>query len=90
MFDSDDLASWIVRAKVYFQVQGTYLDVKVNLSQFCMDWSKIHFFKSLLTLEQHKVELLERYGLGTNKMDKKHSVFNLHCCAFYLCVCVYI
>lgn len=67
MFDRDNLSGWIVCAEVYFQVQGTHPNVKVNLAQLCMEGSMIHFFKFLdentcLTWEQLKSELLKRYG----------------------------
>lgn len=68
MFNGDDPAGWITRAEVYFQVQETSSEVKVNLAQLCMEGPTLHFFKSLLdenvelTWDQFKVELLERYG----------------------------
>lgn len=68
MFTGDDPAGWIARAEVYFRVQDTRLEIKVNLAQLCMDGATIHFFKGLLeenerlTWEQLKLALLERYG----------------------------
>lgn len=68
MFDREDPTGWIVCVEVHFQVQEMHPDVKVSLAQLCMDGSTIHFFKSLLnehnvlTWEQLKAELLERYG----------------------------
>lgn len=74
MFDGEDPAGWIARAEVYFQVQGTSPEVKVNLAQLCMEEPTIHFFKSIceenneLTWEIFKSELLERYG-GIGERD---------------------
>jgi hypothetical protein len=48
MFDGEDPAGWISRAEVYFRVQGTRPEVKVSLSQLCMEGATIHFFDSLL------------------------------------------
>lgn len=68
MFNDDDLVGWIGRAKVYFNNQGTSLEVKVNLAQLCMEGLTIHIFKSLLdeqkclTWDEFKSELLEHYG----------------------------
>ncbi|MCI13498.1 retrotransposon gag protein, partial [Trifolium medium] len=67
-FDGEDPAGWISRAEVYFRVQDTRSEVKVNLAQLCMEGPTIHFFNSLinededLTWEQLKEALLERYG----------------------------
>lgn len=74
LFNGDDPTGWITRAEVYFQVQETSSEVKVNLAQLCMEGPTLHFFKSLLdenaelTWDQFKVELLERYG-GIGKGD---------------------
>lgn len=68
MFNGDDPAGWIARAEVYFNVQNTTPEIKVNLAQLCMDGPTIHFFKGLLeenetlTWEDLKDALLERYG----------------------------
>jgi hypothetical protein len=68
MFIGDDPAGWIARAEVYFNVQNTRPEIKVNLAQLCMDGPTIHFFKGLLeenetlTWEDLKIALLERYG----------------------------
>ncbi|CAJ2654195.1 unnamed protein product [Trifolium pratense] len=68
MFNGDDPAGWIARAEVYFNVQNTRPEIKVNLAQLCMDGPTIHFFKGLLeenetlTWENLKDALLERYG----------------------------
>lgn len=68
MFNGDDPAGWIARAEVYFNVQNTIPEIKVNLAQLCMDGPTIHFFKGLLeenetlTWENLKDALLERYG----------------------------
>ncbi|CAJ2651205.1 unnamed protein product [Trifolium pratense] len=67
-FNGEDPAGWISRAEVYFRVQGTTPEVKVNLAQLCMEGSTIHFFNSLvgeeenLTWDRLKESLLERYG----------------------------
>ncbi|MCH87096.1 retrotransposon gag protein, partial [Trifolium medium] len=67
-FDGEDPAGWISRAEVYFRVQDTRAEVKVNLAQLCMEGSTIHFFNSLinedenLSWDQLKQALLERYG----------------------------
>ncbi|PNY17485.1 retrotransposon-related protein, partial [Trifolium pratense] len=67
-FNGEDPAGWISRAEVYFRVQGTSPEVKVNLAQLCMEGSTIHFFNSLvgedegMTWETLKEALLERYG----------------------------
>lgn len=67
-FTGDDPAGWIARAEVYFRVQDTSPEVKVNLAQLCMDGPTIHFFTTLLeeeedlTWEKLKDALLERYG----------------------------
>ncbi|MCI11312.1 hypothetical protein A2U01_0032412, partial [Trifolium medium] len=67
-FDGTDPAGWISRAEVYFRVQDTSSEVKVNLAQLCMEGPTIHFFNSLLdedkvlTWEGLKSALLERYG----------------------------
>ncbi|GAU49725.1 hypothetical protein TSUD_407960 [Trifolium subterraneum] len=67
-FDGDDPAGWISRAEVYFRVQGTSPEVKVELGQLCMEGHTIHFFNSLvgedetMTWESLKETLLERYG----------------------------
>jgi hypothetical protein len=67
-FDGEDPAGWISRAEVYFRVQGTSPEIKVNLAQLCMEGPTIHFFNSLLeedcllTWENLKNALLERYG----------------------------
>jgi hypothetical protein len=67
-FDGEDPAGWISRAEVYFKVQGTTPEMKVSLSQLCMDGPTIHFFNSMLrenedlTWDELKEALLERYG----------------------------
>ncbi|MCH79346.1 RNA-directed DNA polymerase (Reverse transcriptase), partial [Trifolium medium] len=67
-FDGEDPAGWISRAEVYFRVQDTRPEVKVNLAQLCMEGPTIHFFNSLinenedLTWDRLKEALLERYG----------------------------
>jgi hypothetical protein len=67
-FDGEDPAGWISRAEVYFKVQGTSPEIKVNLAQLCMEGPTIHFFNSLLeeddllTWENLKNALLDRYG----------------------------
>ncbi|GAU50456.1 hypothetical protein TSUD_373220 [Trifolium subterraneum] len=67
-FDGEDPAGWISRAEVYFRVQNTTPEVKVDLAQLCMEGPTIHFFNSLvgeeegLTWEALKEALLERYG----------------------------
>lgn len=67
-FNGEDPAGWISRAEVYFRVQDTIPEVKVNLAQLCMEGPTIHFFNSLigedgeLTWENLKEALLERYG----------------------------
>lgn len=67
-FDGEDLAGWIVRAEIYFRVQGTHPERRVELAQLCMEGHTIHFFKALmdddehLTWEKLKAALLERYG----------------------------
>ncbi|MCH96321.1 retrotransposon gag protein, partial [Trifolium medium] len=67
-FDGEDPAGWISRAEVYFRVQDTRSEVKVNLAQLCMEGPTIHFFNSLinenenLNWDQLKQALLERYG----------------------------
>jgi hypothetical protein len=67
-FEGEDPAGWISRAEVYFRVQGTTPEIKVNLAQLCMEGPTIHFFNSLieedhvLTWENLKEALLERYG----------------------------
>jgi len=66
MFDEDP-AGWISRAEVYFQVQETPDDVRVNLAQLCMEGPSIHFSNSLLedekelSWEQFKRDL-DHYG----------------------------
>ncbi|GAU49450.1 hypothetical protein TSUD_137940 [Trifolium subterraneum] len=68
MFDGKVPAGWISRAEVYFRVQETTPEVKINLAQLCMNGPTIHFFNSLLnesedlTWNQLKEALLERYG----------------------------
>lgn len=68
MFDGDDPAGWITRAEIYFCVQETSPEIRVNLAQLCMEGPTIHFFNSMLddemelTWEKLKEELLERYG----------------------------
>ncbi|PNX93254.1 Ty3/gypsy retrotransposon protein, partial [Trifolium pratense] len=68
VFNGEDPAGWISRAEVYFRVQNTRSEIKVNLAQLCMEGPTIHFFNSLinenenLDWEQLKQELLERYG----------------------------
>ncbi|GAU42077.1 hypothetical protein TSUD_326550 [Trifolium subterraneum] len=68
LFDGEDPAGWISRAEVYFRVQETRPEVKVNLAQLCMEGATIHFFNSLLneneglSWEALKEALLERYG----------------------------
>ncbi|CAJ2652361.1 unnamed protein product [Trifolium pratense] len=68
MFNGEDPAGWISRAEVYFRVQNTRPEIKVNLAQLCMEGGTIHFFNSLinenekLDWETLKQELLERYG----------------------------
>ncbi|MCH80537.1 Ty3/gypsy retrotransposon protein [Trifolium medium] len=67
-FDGEDPAGWISRAEVYFRVQGTMPELKVNLAQLCMEGATIHFFNSLigeeeeLSWEKLKEALLARYG----------------------------
>ncbi|GAU22915.1 hypothetical protein TSUD_377270 [Trifolium subterraneum] len=67
-FDGDDPAGWISRAEVYFRVQNTRSEIKVNLAQLCMEGSTIHFFNSLLRENEDlpwdglKEALLDRYG----------------------------
>jgi hypothetical protein len=69
MFSGEDPAGWIARAEVYFRVQGTSPEIKVDLAQLSMEGSTIHFFKALkeenegLTWEELKQALLERYGV---------------------------
>jgi hypothetical protein len=46
-FEGEDPAGWISRAEVYFRVQGTTPEIKVNLAQLCMEGPTIHFFNSL-------------------------------------------
>lgn len=49
LFDGEDTAGWIVCAEIYFQVQGTHLDIiKVKLAQLYTEGSTIHIFKSLI------------------------------------------
>jgi hypothetical protein len=68
MFDGGDPAGWISRAEIYFRVQGTRPEVKVQLAQLCMEGATIHFFNSLLNEEEEvtwdrlKEALLDRYG----------------------------
>ncbi|PNY17867.1 hypothetical protein L195_g014621, partial [Trifolium pratense] len=68
MFVGEDPAGWISRAEIYFRVQNTRPEIKVNLAQLCMEGPTIHFFNSLineneeLNWEQLKHALLERYG----------------------------
>lgn len=68
MFDGNDPAGWISRVEVYFRVQDTKPEVRMNLAQLCMEGSTIHFFNSLLdedeemSWEQLKRELMDRYG----------------------------
>jgi hypothetical protein len=68
MFNGDDPVGWLSRAEVYFRVQNTTPEIKVNLAQLCMEGPTIHFFNSLLdeeevpTWERVKTALLERYG----------------------------
>ncbi|MCI32608.1 retrotransposon gag protein, partial [Trifolium medium] len=68
MFEGEDPVGWISRAEVYFRVQDTRPEIKVNLAQLCMEGPTIHFFNSLinenedLNWEQLKHALLERYG----------------------------
>lgn len=45
MFEGDDPAGWIARAEIYFKVQSTRPELKVNLAQLCMDGPTIHFFQ---------------------------------------------
>ncbi|XP_058734110.1 uncharacterized protein LOC131605817 [Vicia villosa] len=67
-FDGEDPVGWISRAEVYFRVQDTTPEMRVNLAQLCMEGGTIHFFNSLigeeerLTWEALKEALLERYG----------------------------
>lgn len=67
-FNGEDPAGWISRAEVYFRVQGTLPELKVNLAQLCMEGATIHFFNSLigededLSWEKLKESLLSRYG----------------------------
>jgi hypothetical protein len=67
-FTGDDPAGWISRAEVYFRVQGTLPELKVNLAQLCMEGATIHFFNSLISEEEElswerlKEALLARYG----------------------------
>jgi hypothetical protein len=68
LFNGEDPAGWISRAEIYFRVQETAPEVKVQLAQLCMEGSTIHFFNSLwnedegLTWEGLKEALLSRYG----------------------------
>jgi len=48
LFNDEDPAGWIVRAKMYFQVHETHPHIKVKLAQLYMEGSTIHFFKSLI------------------------------------------
>lgn len=67
-FNGEDPAGWISRAEIYFRVQDTTPELKVNLAQLCMEGPTIHFFNSLigededLTWVKLKEALLERYG----------------------------
>lgn len=47
MFNGDDPAGWIARAEVYFNVQNTTPEIKVNLAQLCMDGPTIHFLRTV-------------------------------------------
>jgi hypothetical protein len=67
LFNGEDPAGWISRAEIYFRVQETAPEVKVQLAQLCMEGSTIHFFNSLwnedegLTWEGLKEALLGVY-----------------------------
>ncbi|CAJ2678799.1 unnamed protein product [Trifolium pratense] len=67
LFDGEDPAGWISRAEIYFRVQETRPEVKVNLAQLCMEGPTIHFFNSLLNENEDLTwgrlteALLERY-----------------------------
>jgi hypothetical protein len=65
-FNGEDPAGWISRAKIYFRVQDTTPELKVNLAQLCMEGPTIHFFNSLIGEDEDlswtklKEALLER------------------------------
>jgi hypothetical protein len=67
-FNGEDPAGWISRAEIYFRVQDTSPELKVNLAQLCMEGATIHFFNSLIGEDEDlswtklKEALLERYG----------------------------
>lgn len=83
MFDGEDPTGWISRTEVYFRVQETSPEVKVNLAQLCMEGPTIHLFNSLLdeddvlTWEVLKTALLERYG-GNDDSDVYEQLSELH------------
>ncbi|KAI5438563.1 hypothetical protein KIW84_024339 [Lathyrus oleraceus] len=79
-FNGEDPAGWISRAEVYFRVQDTSPEVKVNLAQICMEGPTIHFFNSIidengtLTWDELKSALLERYdGNGEGNVGSGHT-----------------
>lgn len=48
MFDGEDPGGCISRVEVYFRVQDTIPEMKVNLTKLCMEGLIIHFFNSLI------------------------------------------
>jgi len=52
MFNGEDRAGWISRVEVYFQVQETSDQVRVNLAKLCMEEGTIHFFNYLMNEEE--------------------------------------
>lgn len=80
MFNGEDPAGWITRAEIYFRVQGTRSELKVDLAQLCMEGPTLHFFRALLdddeqlSWEKLKEALLERYGgLGEGSVFEQLS-----------------
>ncbi|KAI5438511.1 hypothetical protein KIW84_024304 [Lathyrus oleraceus] len=76
-------------AEVYFRVQDTSPELKVNLAQLCMEGSTIRFFKALLDAEMDliwktfKGALLERPGsqLENGESDDTHAFHESNTCS---------
>ena len=63
-----DPQGWLIRAEIYFKVQGTPEHHRIPLAHICMEGVAVHWFsivrelKKILLWEDFKGELLNRFG----------------------------
>ena len=79
-FSEIDTRGWLIKAKTYFQVQGTPEHHRIPLAHICMEGVVVHWFsivhglKKNLSWEDFKGELLNRFGGVTNFNPYKQLV----------------